>query len=77
MQVNLKPKKFIERIDWLMVALFIVLALIGVLSIYSVEHRDSDISFFIKDKRYVKQALFLGVSLFIGLIIIFILNVMI
>lgn len=71
MQVNLKPKKFIERIDWLMVALFIVLALIGVLSIYSVEHRDSDISFFIKDKRYVKQALFLGVSLFIGLIIIF------
>jgi cell division protein FtsW (lipid II flippase) len=49
-QVNLKPKKFIERIDWLMVALFIVLALIGVLSIYSVEHRDSDISFFIKIK---------------------------
>lgn len=71
MQTNLIPKKFIERIDWLMVVLFLVLALIGVLCIYSVEHRDTDISFFLKNKRYFKQGIFLGVSLIIGFVIIF------
>lgn len=54
-----------------MVVLFVVLAVIGVLSIYSVEHRDTDISFFLKNKNYSKQAIFLGASLFIGFIIIF------
>ncbi len=69
--MNIKPKKFVERIDWLMVVLFVALAVIGVLSIYSVEHRDTDISFFLKNKNYSKQAIFLGASLFIGFIIIF------
>ncbi len=71
MKENIKTKKFIDRIDWLMVLLFITLAVIGVLSIYSVEHRDTDISFFLKNKNYSKQAIFLGASLLIGAIIIF------
>lgn len=69
--MSIKPKKFIERIDWLVVMLFIVLALIGILSIYSVEHRDADLSFFIKDKNYTKQIIFFSLSLFVGFVIIF------
>lgn len=68
--MSIKPLKIVERIDWVMVALFILLALLGVLCIYSVEHRDTDLTFFIKDKRYFKQAIFLGVSLIIGFVII-------
>ena len=70
-QGNFKPKKFIERIDWPMVILFALLSLIGVLCIYSVEHRDTDISLFMKNTRYAKQAIFLGASIVIGFIIIF------
>lgn len=68
--MSIKPQNIIQRIDWLMVILFITLATIGVLSIYSVEHRDTDISFFLKNKTYSKQAIFLGVSLVLGFIII-------
>ncbi len=68
--MSVKPLKIIERIDWLMVAFYLILATIGVLCIYSVEHRDTDISFFMSDKRYFKQAIFLGASLVIGFIII-------
>jgi rod shape determining protein RodA len=70
-QGNFKPKNFIERIDWPMVILFVLLSLIGVLCIYSVEHRDTDISLFMKNTRYAKQAIFLGASIVIGFIIIF------
>ncbi|MBK8145412.1 MAG: rod shape-determining protein RodA [Bacteroidetes bacterium] len=60
-----------ERIDWPLVILFALLSLIGVLCIYSVEHRDTDISLFMKNTRYAKQAIFLGASIVIGFIIIF------
>lgn len=69
-QSNFKPQTLIDRIDWLIVFLFVILSLIGVLSIYAVEHRDTDIAFLLMNKNYSKQLIFLGLSLFIGFIIL-------
>lgn len=69
--MSTKPGTYIERIDWLMVIMFIALASIGVLCIYSVEHRDTDVAFFLKNKNYSMQAIFLGISLVVGFVILF------
>jgi rod shape determining protein RodA len=53
-----------------MVFLFIILSVIGVLSIYAVEHRETDLSFIILSKSYSKQLIFLGISLILGFIIL-------
>lgn len=65
-----KPKSFLERIDWLSVSFFFVLAIIGVLSIYAVEHRDTDQAFLIMNKNYSKQLIFLGISVVVGFVIL-------
>ncbi len=69
-QTTFKPTTLLERIDWLMVFLFIILSVIGVLSIYAVEHRETDLSFIILSKSYSKQLIFLGISLILGFIIL-------
>jgi rod shape determining protein RodA len=48
----------------------LVLSIIGVACIYSVEHRDTDISFFLSNRRYTQQFIWLGISLFVGFVII-------
>jgi len=68
--MSFKAKSLFERLDWLMVFLYLILAVIGVLCIYSVEHRSTDVSFFIMKSNYMKQLIFLGVSLFVALLII-------
>lgn len=65
-----KQQSYVERIDWSLVMLYVLLALIGILSIYSVEHRDTDISFIMSDKNYWKQLVFFGVSLFLAFVIL-------
>ncbi len=69
-QNSYKNQSLIDRIDWLMVILFIVLALIGVLSIYAVEHRDTDQAFLIMNKNYSKQLIFFGISMVVAFIIL-------
>jgi rod shape determining protein RodA len=65
-----KPKSFLERVDWLSVSLFFILALIGVLSIFAVEHRETDQAFLIMNKNYSKQLIFLGISIIVGFVIL-------
>jgi rod shape determining protein RodA len=69
--VSFKPNKFIERIDWLMVFLYLMLAAIGVACIYSVEHRTSDTAFFMREKNYSMQFIWLCVSLVVAFVILF------
>jgi rod shape determining protein RodA len=69
--VSFKPNKFIERIDWLMVFLYLMLATIGVACIYSVEHRTSDTAFFMREKNYSMQFIWLCVSLVVAFVILF------
>ena len=68
--MSFKATSLFERIDWLMVFFYGILVLIGVLCIYSVEHRSTDVSFFMMKSNYMKQLIFLGISLFVALIII-------
>lgn len=68
--MSFKSKSLIERLDWQMIIFYIILVLIGVLCIYSVEHRSTDTSFFIMKNNYMKQLIFFGISLVFALIIV-------
>ncbi|MBK7763053.1 MAG: rod shape-determining protein RodA [Bacteroidetes bacterium] len=68
--MSFKAKLLVERIDWVVVISYLVLALIGIACIYSVEHRSTDATFFIMKNNYMKQIMFFGVSLVLALIII-------
>ena len=64
-------RSLIGRLDALTLALYFALVLIGLLAVFSVEYRSTDIGLFIKGKNYTSQTIFLGVSLFVGMIILF------
>ena len=68
--MSYKKTSVVDRIDWTLVILFLVLSIIGVACIYSVEHRDADISFFMSNRRYTQQFIWLGISLLFGFVII-------
>ena len=68
--MSYKKTSVVDRIDWTLVILFLVLSIIGVACIYSVEHRDTDISFFMSNRRYTQQFIWLGISLLFGFVII-------
>lgn len=70
--MSIKPQNIIQKIDWLTVALFLALAILGILTIYSVEHRDTDIGLLLKNKNYYKQLIFFGLSLIVGFVILMI-----
>lgn len=59
------------RIDSLTLLLYILLVGIGLLSVFSVEYRNTDPSIFMMNKSFMKQAIFFGVALFFGIIIFF------
>lgn len=67
---NFKPQSLLERIDWSVVLMYVLLVTIGILCIYSVEHRDTDISFIMHEKNYWKQIVWFGISLFLAFVII-------
>jgi hypothetical protein len=69
-QSAFKPRSLFKRIDWLTLFLLILLALVGIVSIYSVEYRAGDTLFFDFSKSYAKQTIFFGLALIIGLFII-------
>lgn len=59
------------RLDWNIVILYLLLAAIGILSVYSVEYVSFDQPFFDLSKSHMKQLTWLFISLLIGLIILF------
>ena len=58
-----------NRADWLIFFLYLALVTIGLLAVYSVEHRSTDASWLIWSRSYAKQATWFGYALFIGLLI--------
>lgn len=66
-----KSNSLLERLDWLMVFIYIVLTIIGIACIYSVEHRATDLSFFMRDKNYTMQFIWFCISLVVAFVIIF------
>lgn len=69
--MSAQSKSIFGRLDTLTLVLYLSLVFIGVMTVFSVEHRSTDPSIFMMNKNHMKQFMFLGVSLFVGLIIIF------
>jgi rod shape determining protein RodA len=62
-------KTLFSRIDGATVLLYLVLVTIGLLAVYSVEHRSTDTAIFMMNKSYTKQLLWFVYSLLFGLVI--------
>ena len=63
-------KSLFNRIDGITILIYFALVFIGLLAVFSVEHRSTDPSLLMMSKGYMKQLTWLGISLFVGLIII-------
>lgn len=66
-----KKRYLAGNIDGITLMLYFILVIIGLLSVFSVEHRTTDPSIFMMEKGYMKQLLWAGVALIIGLVILF------
>jgi len=64
-------RSLVARLDALTLVLYFALVLIGLLAVFSVEYRSTDVGLFLRGKNYTSQTIFLGISLFVGLIILF------
>jgi rod shape determining protein RodA len=63
-------KPLLERLDWGLIFLFILISLIGVYAIFSVEYKGADAVVSTVTKSYNKQLMWLGISLVVGFVII-------
>lgn len=59
-----------RKLDGVTLLLYITLVIIGLLAVYSVEHRTTDTSIFMMNRNYMKQATWFGYSLLLGFIIL-------
>lgn len=64
-------KGLLGRIDFTIVFLYLLLATIGILAVYTSEYTSFSEPFFDFSKSHMKQLTWLGISMFLGLIIIF------
>ena len=64
-------KNILQRIDGVILLLYIVLVFVGLITVFSVEYRSTDPTIFMMSKSHMKQATWLGISLFVGLLIIY------
>ncbi len=63
-------KALFYRIDGVVLLLYVLLVTVGILAIFSVEHRTTDITIFLANKTYMKQFMWFGYSLLFGFVIL-------
>lgn len=63
-------KTLFNRIDGTLLLLYFLLVSIGIMAIFSVEHRTTDVSLIMMNKNYMRQVQWLGFSLFVGMLIV-------
>jgi rod shape determining protein RodA len=68
---SITNKSLLNRIDGVTLWLYIALVLVGIVAVFSVEYRSTDVSVFLMSKSHMKQSMWLLISLFMGMIIIF------
>jgi len=64
-------KSVFGRVDSITLLLYLLLCIIGMVTIFSVEYRSTDPSIFMMSKSHMRQFVWLGISLFAGLLILF------
>src|ERR1700749_3201017 len=62
-------KALFYRIDGVVLLLYVLLVAVGILAVFSVEHRTTDVSLLMMNKSNMKQLTWFGYSLLIGLFI--------
>lgn len=67
--MSLERKSLFSRLDGVTLMLYFALVVVGILTIFSVEHHSGE-PIIMFGKEYMKQLLWLGISMFFGLIII-------
>ncbi len=63
-------KALFYRIDGVVLLLYVMLVAIGIMAIFSVEHRATDTSLIMMNKSYMKQVIWFGYSLLVGFVIL-------
>jgi rod shape determining protein RodA len=63
-------KALFYRIDGVILLLYVLLVAVGIMAVFSVEHRTTDTSLIMMNKSYMKQLVWFGYSLLIGLFIL-------
>lgn len=58
------------RIDGITLLLYVLLVAVGIMAVFSVEHRTTDTSLIMMNKSYMKQLVWFGYSLLLGFIIL-------
>ncbi len=63
-------KALFYRIDGIVLLLYVILVAIGIMAVFSVEHRTTDVSIIMMNKTYMKQVVWFGYSLLLGFVIL-------
>ncbi len=63
-------KSLFYRLDGIVLTLYVCLVIVGILAVFSVEHRTTDVSIIMMNKSYMKQLVWFGYSLLIGMVIL-------
>ncbi len=63
-------KSLFSRIDGVVLLLYVLLVTVGILAVFSVEHRATDPTIFMMNKSFMKQLIWFGYSLLLGLMIL-------
>jgi len=63
-------KALFYRIDGVVLLLYVLLVGVGIMAIFSVEHRTTDVSLIMMNKSYMKQLVWFGYSLLLGFVIL-------
>jgi rod shape determining protein RodA len=68
--MSIEAKSLTGRLDWNLVLIYLALTCIGILCIFSVEHRSTDTTLLLMDKSYMRQFIWFGISIVVATIII-------
>lgn len=63
-------KALFYRIDGIVLLLYVLLVTVGIMAVFSVEHRTTDVSLIMMNKSYMKQLVWFGWSLLLGFVIL-------
>ncbi len=68
---GINPKTYLQKVDGILILLYLMLVFVGIISIYAVEHTGQNMGFFQMDKSYMRQLIFFGIGMLLSVIILF------
>lgn len=68
--MSLEKRSLLNRLDGVILSIYLCLVVIGLIAVFSVEHRSIDTTIFIANRNYTKQFMWFGYSIVVGLFIL-------